>query len=181
MSDLYPQAKSRDPSDLRAQIMDLNIPKNDAEWWAATHIRELEAANAICRTDIEALMTSCDKLEARNTELEVSRDYYRTAGDSATLRAAQLTERNNYQLKRNTELEAERDEWHSASVELAGKMETVIDSLRAERDRLKARLEQTAEFIKRWDDGERYGDWSYPEFKAEYEAIRDALSDPSGE
>jgi cell division protein FtsB len=33
-------------------------------------LAELEAANAICRTDIAALMTSCDKLEARNTELE---------------------------------------------------------------------------------------------------------------
>jgi DNA repair exonuclease SbcCD ATPase subunit len=31
---------------------------------------ELEAANVVCRRDIEALMTSCDRLEARNTELE---------------------------------------------------------------------------------------------------------------
>ncbi len=33
-------------------------------------IAELEAANAICRSDIEALMRSADSLEARNTELE---------------------------------------------------------------------------------------------------------------
>jgi chromosome segregation ATPase len=36
----------------------------------AARIAELEAANAICRTDIEALMRSADSLEARNTELE---------------------------------------------------------------------------------------------------------------
>ena len=33
-------------------------------------LAELEAANKICRRDIEALMSSCDKLEKRNTELE---------------------------------------------------------------------------------------------------------------
>jgi cell division protein FtsB len=37
-------------------------------------LAELEAANAVCRRDIEALMSSCDKLEARNTELEAERD-----------------------------------------------------------------------------------------------------------
>jgi uncharacterized small protein (DUF1192 family) len=41
--------------------------------------RELEAANVICRTDIAALMTSCDKLEARNTELEAERDRLKAA------------------------------------------------------------------------------------------------------
>ncbi len=37
-------------------------------------IYELEAANAVCRRDIEALMRSADSLEARNTELEAERD-----------------------------------------------------------------------------------------------------------
>jgi chromosome segregation ATPase len=37
-------------------------------------LAELEAANAICRRDIEALMSSCDKLEARNAELEAEND-----------------------------------------------------------------------------------------------------------
>jgi chromosome segregation ATPase len=53
---------------------------------AMDRIAELEAANAICRTDIEALMTSCDKLETRNAELEAERD--RLAGELAEARAA---------------------------------------------------------------------------------------------
>ncbi len=42
--------------------------------WKDQKMRELEAANVICRTDIEALMRSADSLEARNTELEAERD-----------------------------------------------------------------------------------------------------------
>ncbi len=48
-------------------------------------ISELEAANVICRTDIEALMTSGDKLEARNTELEAERDRLLIAEEDAKL------------------------------------------------------------------------------------------------
>jgi hypothetical protein len=44
-------------------------------------LAELEAANAICRRDIEALMSSCDKLEARNTELEAALTWYSVAAD----------------------------------------------------------------------------------------------------
>jgi regulator of replication initiation timing len=39
-----------------------------------TTIADLEARNAVCRRDIEALMRSADSLEARNTELEAERD-----------------------------------------------------------------------------------------------------------
>jgi cell division protein FtsB len=45
-------------------------------------LAELEAANAICRRDIEALMSSCDKLEARNTELEAERDKLKAENDA---------------------------------------------------------------------------------------------------
>jgi chromosome segregation ATPase len=42
---------------------------------------ELEASNIVCRRDIEALMSSCDKLEARNTELEAERDKLKAEND----------------------------------------------------------------------------------------------------
>lgn len=51
---------------------------------------------------------------ARIAELEASRDHYRTAGDSATLRASQLTERNDYQAKRIAELGAENTRAYEA-------------------------------------------------------------------
>ncbi len=65
--------------------------------------------NALHRVPAPAEPTR-QELLARIAELEASRDHYRTAGDSATLRASQLTERNNYQSKRIAELEAELDE-----------------------------------------------------------------------
>ncbi len=49
---------------------------------AGARIAELEAANKICRTDIEALMSSCDNLEARNTELEAERNNYRDLNEN---------------------------------------------------------------------------------------------------
>ncbi len=41
---------------------------------AAARIAELEASNAVCHRDIEALMSSADILEARNAKLEAERD-----------------------------------------------------------------------------------------------------------
>jgi uncharacterized coiled-coil protein SlyX len=51
-----------------------------------SHIAELAAALAICHRDIETLMSSADKLEAKNTELEAERD--RLLNFNSVIRAA---------------------------------------------------------------------------------------------
>lgn len=39
-----PPKAATPPSDLREQIMNPDVPKNDREWWASHHIEKLEAA-----------------------------------------------------------------------------------------------------------------------------------------
>lgn len=56
MSTLHPQGKPRDPADVRAQIMDANIPKNDAEWWANKRIVAIEADNATLKHERDYLL-----------------------------------------------------------------------------------------------------------------------------
>lgn len=90
---------------------------------AHARIADLEAANAICRRDIEALMTSCDKLEARNTEVE--------AAHETTAEAYHAS------LHRMAELEAERDQANSARWQA----EVRMGAAEAERDRLKVALD----------------------------------------
>jgi glutamate mutase epsilon subunit len=46
----------------------------EAARMAAALIAELEAANAVCRRDIDALMSSCDKLEAERDKLKAEND-----------------------------------------------------------------------------------------------------------
>jgi chromosome segregation ATPase len=66
-------------------------------------IAELEAANAVCRRDIEALMSSCDKLEAEIAAYGHGWREDNTRVDRALKRELELE-------RRIAELEAERDQ-----------------------------------------------------------------------
>ncbi len=149
----------------------------------AARIAELEAANAVCRRDIEALMRSADSLEARNTELEAERDRLKEnlaeeidarAQDKIDIRA------------RITELEAERNNYRDLNENLIDDLNRVragVWKLEAERDRLKENLAEEREACAQdaidyagigWRSGAREG-------IAALIRARAALSDPSGE
>jgi chromosome segregation ATPase len=122
------------------------------------YVAELESDRDRCSQIIDTLGADSRRLEAEVASQAKEIEFLNDVGDERHAEKVRL--------------EAERDELRGelALVRLA------YASVITERDRLRARLKQTGEFIKRWDDGFGYGDWYFPEFKAEYEAIRAALS-----
>jgi chromosome segregation ATPase len=73
----------------------------------AARIAELEAANAVCRRDIEGLMLSCDKLETGNAWLEAERDRLQTeSAEYYAMNVASRTERDRLKAALTAEREA---------------------------------------------------------------------------
>ncbi len=154
--------------DLAARITELEAERDKAVRLVGDMVKaqvelekrafKIDAASVICRRDIEALMTSCDKLEARNTELEGERDKaQRLCGE--LLQSSHATE------VKLVNAEAERDRWKKACK--AWEAQSLEDA--GELDRLKAALADVA------SQRTMSGAW------AAMRRARAALSDPSGE
>ncbi len=112
-----------------ARIAELEAEREHAVYaYVSARITELEAANAVCRRDIEALMSSCDKLESMNTKLEAERDKLKAEKQATWDRL--ISERNIFSdLK--AELEAERDN-----------LLTDVDGLTVDRDAAEAERDE---------------------------------------
>ena len=58
------------PVDLRQQIMDSRVPKNEREWWASRTIEELERERDRLRAELVATLSVCSAETYRSEEAE---------------------------------------------------------------------------------------------------------------
>ena len=61
--------KARDPNDLERHILDPNIAKSEAEWWAKSRIEELERERDLHKAKFDAINKDFDALKANNARL----------------------------------------------------------------------------------------------------------------